>query len=94
MTSLPSLVPLSLPMLMQPSIPIPSILQFVEKILQDINQQVLDTKYTKNLGQLIKITLKLRQYLTQKYKTMKPLVSKLIHVLIISVVTINHHMVI
>jgi len=45
---------------MQPTIPIPYIVQFVKQILQNINQQVLDTKYIKNLGQLIKIILKLR----------------------------------
>jgi hypothetical protein len=52
----------------QPTIPIPYIVQSIKQILQNINQQVIDTKYIKNLGQLIKITLKLRWYLTQKIK--------------------------
>jgi hypothetical protein len=44
--------------------PISSTIQLVELILQDINQQVFDTKYILNLGQLLKIALELNGYLT------------------------------
>jgi hypothetical protein len=44
--------------------PISSTIQLVELILQDINQQVFDTKYILNLGQLLKIALEFKGYLT------------------------------
>jgi len=50
----------------------PSKIIFVEEIFQDISKQMLETNYTLNLGQLIKITIDLKKYLWQKMKTNKP----------------------
>ncbi len=38
----------------------------VEKIFQDINRQMLETNYTLNLGQLLKIVHELNKYLQKK----------------------------
>jgi hypothetical protein len=50
----------------------PSKIIFIEEIFQDISKQMLETNYTLNLGQLIKITLDLKKYLSQKLKANKP----------------------
>ncbi len=44
----------------------------VKKILQDINKQMLETKYFMNLGQLLKLVPKLKRYVWQKVKQNKP----------------------
>jgi hypothetical protein len=43
----------------------------IKKIFLDIGKQMLETNYTLNLGQLIKITPKLKRYLWQKLKPKK-----------------------
>jgi hypothetical protein len=35
----------------------------IEEIFQDINRQMLETSYTLNLGQLLKMALELKRYL-------------------------------
>ncbi len=45
---------------------------FVEEIFQDINKQMLETNYTLNLEQLLKITPHLKQYVWQRLKLDKP----------------------
>ncbi len=40
----------------------------VEEIFQDINKQMLETSYSLNLGQLLKIAPKLKKYLWQMLK--------------------------
>jgi hypothetical protein len=43
----------------------------VEEIFLDIGKQMLETNYTLNLGQLLKIAPKLKKYLWQKLKPEK-----------------------
>ncbi len=43
----------------------------IEKIFLDIGNQMLKTKHTLNLGQLLKIALKLKRYLWHKLKVEK-----------------------
>ncbi len=43
----------------------------VKEIFQDISKQMLETSYTLNLGQLLKIAPKLKRYLWQKLKPKK-----------------------
>ncbi len=44
----------------------------IEEIFQDINRQMLETSYTLNLGQLLKMAHELNRYLWQKMKLYKP----------------------
>jgi hypothetical protein len=44
----------------------------IEEIFQDISRQMLETNYTLNLGQLLKIIFELKRYLWQKMKPNKP----------------------
>jgi hypothetical protein len=63
-TLVPSLVLVSFPMPIENlQCPFWSTIQSIEQIMQDINQQVFDTKYTLNLGKLRNITLELKRYL-------------------------------
>jgi hypothetical protein len=62
--------------------------------LKKINQQVIDIKYTFNLGQLIEIAPKLKQYLIHNFLSTKPLVPKLALVHVITFVAINHDMIV
>ncbi len=43
----------------------------IKKKIQDINKQMLETSYTLNLGQLLKIALEFKMYLWQKLKPKK-----------------------
>jgi hypothetical protein len=43
----------------------------IEEIFLDIGKQMLETSYTLNLKQLLKITLKLKRYFWQKLKLEK-----------------------
>jgi len=44
---------------------------FMEQIFQDISKQMLETTYTLKLGQLLKITTNLKEYMWQKLKPKK-----------------------
>jgi hypothetical protein len=44
----------------------------VEEIFQDISKQMLETSYTLNLGQLLKMALELKRYLWEKMKLYQP----------------------
>jgi hypothetical protein len=46
-------------------------LNIVKEIFLDIGKQILETSYTLNLGQLLKITPKLKRYIWQKLKLKK-----------------------
>jgi hypothetical protein len=43
----------------------------IEEFFLDIGKQMLETSYTLNLGQLLKIALALKRYLWQKLKPQK-----------------------
>jgi hypothetical protein len=45
-----------------------SMLILMEKIFQDISKQMLETSYTLNLGQLLKMVPKLKRYIWYKMK--------------------------
>ncbi len=44
----------------------------IKEIFQDINRQMLESNYTVNLGQLLKMVPKLKRYMWQKMKPNKP----------------------
>lgn len=70
-------------------------INFVKKYFIDLNKEMMETKYTSNLGQQLKITSYLKKYLLQKLKPIKPsipmLVLKKTHV---HVIVVDPHMVI
>jgi hypothetical protein len=61
----------------------------VEEILQDISRQMLETNYTLNLGQLLKMAFELKRYLWEKVKLYQPSI-----VLEVTTVVINNHVVV
>ncbi len=64
---------------LQESIVSQSKLISIEEIFQDINRRMLETSYTVNLGQKLKMALELKRYLWQKMKLDKPhIVAKLV----------------
>jgi glycopeptide antibiotics resistance protein len=63
-------------------------------ILEDITQQLLESKHTVILGKLFKIALDLKQYVTTKLALGKRIVTKLGLNLVITSLTIDPHMVV
>ncbi len=61
----------------------------LEEILKNINKQVLKTKYTLNLGQLLQVILDIKHYILTLI-TSKPVLPKLVIIL----VPIDHQMVV
>ncbi len=61
----------------------------LEEILMDINKQVLETKYTLNLGQLLQVILHIKHYILTLI-TSKLVLPKLVIIL----VPIDHQMVV
>ncbi len=60
----------------------------VEEIFQDISIQMLETSYTLNLRQLLKMALELKRYLWKKMKLDQPFV--ILEVAIVIITTNNH----
>jgi hypothetical protein len=61
----------------------------LEEILKDLSKQVLETKYTLNLGQLLQVILNIKCYILNLIPS-KPTLLKLA----IALVTIDHQMVV
>ncbi len=74
----------------------------IKQIFLDIDKQMLETRYTLILGQLLKIALELKRYLWQKLKpkktqnlntaTTKKQVGSLVPEVGIAIITIDNHM--
>jgi hypothetical protein len=63
----------------------------LEKILKDINTQVLETKYVTNLGQLLRIMQDIKRYIFKLVKSIQTMQSELVHYEPTCVVTTIDH---
>ncbi len=77
-SGMPNTTPSIEPHKPQESIIFQSKLILIKEIFQDINKQMLETNYTLNLGQLLKMALELKKYLCQKLKLDTQIVAKIV----------------
>ncbi len=65
--------------------------KILEKILRDINTQILETKYVTNLEQLLKVVPYIKRYIFRPIKSIRLVQSKLVHYEPTCVVAIIDH---
>jgi hypothetical protein len=62
---------IKLPLILDVPLMVSNCIKSIKEKFKDINRQNLETKYTLNLGLLLKIALNLKRYMWQKMKPMK-----------------------